>query len=206
MSPQLHSPAVPCISCAREAGGRCQGALHPPPPQPKGGAQSSHLAPAPRPAGCPAVSPAGPCLGRALPGWLPGVSGPVRGPGGTGPGVLVDCSRAERGAVGASVYMGDPGAPRSLFELQGVSARVTACSCVFSPMMFGGPGALGGAELCVWSTCVTPPHRRSCACVCTATLALDVCMRPRECAWSTHVCGVHACLQQCVWVWNVRGV
>lgn len=27
---------------------------------------------------------------------------------------------------------------------------------------------------------------------------------PHVCAWRTRVCRVHACLQQCVWVWDVR--
>ena len=27
---------------------------------------------------------------------------------------------------------------------------------------------------------------------------------PHVCAWRTRVCRVHACLQQCVWVWGVR--
>jgi len=125
--PQLRSPAVPWISCAHEAGRRCQGAPHPPPPPLKGGDWIQPRTPAPSLASCSAVYPSCPRLSWALWVWLSGVSGPVCGQIGLGRASW----RAASGAAGVQGHLGG-----SL----GCRARMP-CSCVFFPMLFGGPKA-----------------------------------------------------------------
>lgn len=125
--PQLCPPAVPWISCAHEAGRRCQGAPHPPPSPLKGGDWVQPRTPALSPASCSAVYPSGPRLSWALWVWLPGISGPVCGHIGLGRASWWAAS----GAVGAQGHLGG-------------SLGCRACpphSCVFFPMRFRGPGA-----------------------------------------------------------------
>lgn len=96
--PQLCSPAVQWISCAHEAGRRCQGAPHPPPPPLKGGDWVQPRTPAPLPASCSAS----PRLSWALWVRLPGISVPVCSRIGLGRASW----RAASGAVGAQGHLG----------------------------------------------------------------------------------------------------
>ena len=194
--PQLRSPAVPWISCAHEAGRRCQGAPHPP----STAAEGWRLGPATDPCTLTgqlfsrsAVYPSGPRLSWALWVWLPGVSGPVCGQIGLGRASW----RAASGAVGVQGHLGGSLGCRACLS----------CSCVFFPMLFGGPETRE-VHSCVHGahTLPTPTATQILKCLRVFGSPGPVCLHtfPHVCAWRTHVCRVHACLQQCVWMWSVR--
>lgn len=191
--PQLRSPAVPWISCEHKAGRRCQGAPHPPPPPLKGGDWVQPWTPAPSPAGCSAVYLSGPRLSWALWVWLPGVSGPLCGRIGLGRASW----RAASGAAGVQGHLGGSLGCRAC----------PPCSCVFFPVLFRSPESRE-VHSCVYGahTLPTPTATQTLKCLRVFGSPGPVCLHtfPHVCAWRTHVCREHACLQQCICVWSVR--
>lgn len=129
----------------------------------KGGDWVQPRTPAPSPASCSAVYPSGPRLSWALWVWLPGVSGPVCGQIGLGRASW----RAASGAVGVQGHLGGSLGCRACLS----------CSCVFFPMLFGGPEARE-VHSCVHGahTLPTPTATQILKCLCVFGSPGPVCL------------------------------
>ena len=161
--PQLRSPAVPWISCAHEAGRRCQGAPHPP----STAAEGWRLGPATDP--CTLTGQLFSRLSVRSPPEL-GTVGLAAGclwaclwPDWTGPGILAGCfwGCGVQGHLGGSL---------------GCRACLS-CSCVFFPMLFGGPEARE-VHSCVHGahTLPTPTATQILKCLCVFGSPGPVCL------------------------------